>query len=211
MNIKVLDIINGISDLGSLAEDIKPILLDYPISKEMEQWFYTRTNKHINLVQKYCERIYKHYEDYPLLIRKGAAHDDSKFQSAEKVPYIYLTWWHKLKGTPDKFEYPKEIKDAINAATLHHVLNNSHHPESSSSNKSTSVINLKDRDKPPSVIVDATGMKNIDILECVADWCGMSEELGNTPKSWVDSNLGKRWKFTDEQSDFIYEVIKSSW
>ena len=67
------------------------------------------------------------------------------------------------------------------------------------------------RDKPPEEMIDATKMPDLDIAEMVADWCAVSEERGNTPKSWADKNVNVRWKFTDEQSDLIYEIIDAVW
>lgn len=91
----------------------------------------------------------------------------------------------------------------MNESTQHHVLNNSHHPEFHS-DKRVGVINRSDRDKPPSEIIDATKMPDIDIGEMCADWFSMSEEKKSNPKDWADKNVNKRWKFTDEQKDLIY-------
>ena len=60
-------------------------------------------------------------------------------------------------------------------------------------------------------MVDASEMTRLDIAEMVCDWCAVSEERGNTPKSWADKNVNVRWEFTDEQKDLIYELIDGIW
>jgi hypothetical protein len=45
----------------------------------------------------------------------------------------------------------------------------------------------------------------------VADWLAMSEELGGHPRQWADTNVGVRWKFSEAQSSFIYELIERVW
>jgi len=77
--------------------------------------------------------------------------------------------------------------------------------------KNNNLINKNDRDEPPAEMVDATKMPDLDLAEMVADFCAMSEEKGNTPQSWADRNVNKRWKFTDQQSDLIYEIMNKVW
>jgi hypothetical protein len=93
---------------------------------------------------------------------------------------------------------------------MHHVKSNAHHPESHTEQKGE-LLNRENRDKPPKEIVDATKMGEIDIIEMVADWCAMSEEKGGNPKDWADKNVNIRWKFTDEQKEFIYSAIEIMW
>ena len=44
-----------------------------------------------------------------------------------------------------------------------------------------------------------------------ADWMAMSEEKGTDPNDWAKNNINVRWKFTDEQEDMIYALIKDFW
>jgi len=56
-------------------------------------------------------------------------------------------------------------------------------------------------------VIDVTNMSLTHIAHMTADWLAMGEELGNTAKEWADKNVGKRWKFSDEQTEFIYRII----
>jgi hypothetical protein len=33
------------------------------------------------------------------------------------------------------------------------------------------------------------------------------KERGNSAKGWADKMIGTRWKFTDEQTELIYELL----
>lgn len=190
---------------------VKKAKLDY--TKEMEDWFEERTKRHIALVQKYCKKIFDldpvKYKD---LIERGKEHDQSKFESLEREPYIFVGWDYKCKDDGIKFDVPKDIKEKMSKATEHHVKTNEHHPEFWDPNKDKrETINREDRDKKPKEIVDATKMDDISIAEMVADWCGMSEEKGNTPKEWANKNIEVRWNFTPSQRILIYRLINRAW
>ena len=176
---------------------------------EMYDWFEKRTNKHIDLVRKYCKKIADYdNERFEGIIERGEIHDDSKFDSPEYEPYVYVSWKYKCEDDGKEFEAPEGMEDKMHEATEHHVnnKNNKHHPESHSSQKGT--INKNDRDQPPKIAIDASKMSDLDVAEMCADWMAMSEERGGTPKKWADDNVGKRWKFTPEHEDLIYELIK---
>lgn len=175
-------------------------------SNDMEEFFEERTKKHIDLVRKYLDRLKKHYSyDFK------DEHDKSKYDEPEHEPYLYITWKHKAKNADEEYEIPDEWKEKCDEATFHHIKNNKHHPEYWDDSLTENPINKEDRDKPSGKVVDATKMPKEHILEMVADWCAMSEELENTPKKWADDNIGKRWKFTPEQKDWIYEAIDLIW
>lgn len=188
-------------------------LLERQITDEMRKHFETRTNKHIQLVRKYCERVPDSSNKYYHFLQERAEkHDQSKFEEPEITPYIYLTWQYKMKDDGKEFILPQEIKDSMNNATLFHVTHNSHHPEfHASNNKTMEILNRDDRDKPTETTVDATSMPDIDIAEMVADWCAMSEERGNSPTLWADKNINVRWKFTKDQTDLIHSYINQMW
>lgn len=182
-------------------------------TKEMEAFFKERTNKHIDLVRKYCQKIADYdKERFGDLIERGKVHDDSKFEDPEKEPYVYITWQYRCKDKGEKFDISEDIKEKMSKATEHHVKDkrNTHHPEASCE-KEVDLINRENRDKPPKEIIDATKMTDLDIGEMVADWLGMSEEKNSSPKSWADKNVNIRWKFTDKQKDLIYELIDNVW
>jgi hypothetical protein len=178
--------------------------------QKMKDWFEKRTRRHIELVQKYCKKIADVYPRFKDLIARGETHDASKFKAPEMEPYVWVSWQYKCKDDGIEFKAPEGTDEKMNQATNHHVKSNKHHPEYWSS-KEVNLINRKDRDKPPAEMVDATRMPDLDLAEMVADWMGMGEEKGNTPQSWADRNVNKRWKFTDQQSDLIYEIMNKVW
>ena len=177
---------------------------------KMEDWFEQRTQRHIELVQKYCKKIADQYPRFKDLIERSKTHDASKFFAPEMEPYIYISWQYKCKDDGVKFDPPEGLDEKMNQATQHHVKNNAHHPEYHC-DKEVDLINREDRDKPSKELVDATKMPPIDLAEMCADWMAMSEEKNSKPRDWADRNVNKRWKFTDEQSDLIYEIISRIW
>jgi len=181
---------------------------------EMLAWFKERTQRHINLVQGFAEEI-EHYdpERFKGLVKQTKDHDQSKFEDPEIEPYVFITWDYKCKDDGIDFEIPKPMQNRADRATEHHIKNllNKHHPEAHC-DKEADLINKEDRDKPVrDKVIDATDMPELDVAEMCADWMAMSEEKGNTPKSWANKNVNIRWKFTDEQKDLIYELIDNVW
>ena len=177
---------------------------------EMKDWFNKRTNRHITLVKKWCGEIADYDKKrFGELESRAEEHDRSKFEDPEMDPYVYVSWDYKCKDDKVEWDKPDGIDDMMTDATEHHVNSNRHHPEFHSEKKGR--INRKDRDKPPEEMIDATKMPDLDVAEMVADWMAMSEEKGNTPKSWADKNVDVRWKFTDAQKKLIYELIKEVW
>jgi len=183
-----------------------------PEYKKMKEFFEKRTNKHIDAVKKFCKKIAEYDEErFGKLTNQVKDHDQSKFKDPEIEPYVYVTWSYKCKDDGVDFDPPVGMDDKMNEATTFHVLNNSHHPEKHAGEDSN-VINKEDRDNPiRDKIIDATDMPDLDIAEMVGDWCAVSQERGNSPKSWADKNVNVRWKFTDEQKDLIYELIEAVW
>lgn len=178
---------------------------------EMEKWFETRTNKHIERVQKYCKKIAEYDEKrFGNLIEQGKKHDESKLKNPERDPYVYVTWGYKCKDDGVKWSPPEDMDEKMNKATEHHVKNNRHHPEFHS-DKEVNLINRNDRDKPPKELIDATKMPDLDIAEMCADWLSMSEEKGSNPRDWAKKNINVRWKFNKKQEDLIYELIENIW
>ena len=98
----------------------------------------------------------------------------------------------------------------MDEATIHHIKNNRHHPEFHT-DQVEGILNTNDRDKPPEELVDGTKMPDLDIAEMCADWCAMAEELKNNPIKWADDNIGVRWRFDDEQTEWIYKILNKVW
>jgi hypothetical protein len=185
------------------------------VSKEMVCFFNIRTKLHIDLVNKYIDKLSKNIEiskfiDISKLRIVGGNHDKSKYLDPEYTPYIYVTWSYHLKDMGLEFKCSDFIKKKMNLATNHHVKSNKHHPEYWD-NSSLKIINRSDRDKPLSKIIDSTSMPLIYVSEMVCDWMGRSEEKQICPYVWAKNNINIRWKFTEEQIDFIYIILDSSW
>jgi len=183
---------------------------------EKEQFFVDRTNKHIQLVQDAAAKIVKAYPGFDKLLKQVETHDQSKLEEPERTPYIEITWRHKLENEKGEFDPIKGIgyqtpgkleKEEENAATLHHITTNSHHPEYHLEDKSDANINKDDRDKSDEC-VDASRMPDIDIAEMVADWAAMGEELGNLPREWFDKQKDVRWHFSEHQEELIDKLLK---
>lgn len=182
-----------------------------PEQKRMRDWFHDRTARHIELVKKYCVRIFEYDEDrFDGLVERGEEHDESKYEDPEVDPYILISWQYKCRDDGIDWDPPEGMEGDMSMATEHHVKNNPHHPEFHC-DKEVDLVNREDRDKPPSEMIDATGMPELDIAEMVADWMAMSEEKGTDPTDWAKKNINKRWKFDDDQEDLIYELIGAAW
>ena len=186
-------------------------LVESSITNEMIEYFYERTNRHIDLVKKYGRLINElGIEGLEDIVEVCNKHDASKFEQPERDDYIFISWDYKCKDDGTEFDLPQEIKDNMNRASEHHVKNNAHHPEYYCKQEDVK-FDRHDRDKLEK-IVDATKMPEISLAEMVADWCAMSEELGkNTPKEWADNNVNIRWNFNDSQVKFIYDLISKIW
>lgn len=91
---------------------------------------------------------------------------------------------------------------------MHHITNNSHHPEYWLEDKTKANIDLQNRDKSLEV-VDASGMSDDAVVEMVADWQAMSEELKkNTAREWYNKQKDVRWHFTESQDQLIDKLLK---
>jgi len=183
--------------------------VDMNYTKEMEDWFNERTRRHIELVQKYANLIAEYKpEVFGDLVEIVENHDASKLNDeSERVPYIFLSWNYHCKDLKKDFVLSDSLKEKTHEATMHHVINNKHHPEYWAGE--TAQINKDDRDAVTKELVDATTMPELYLGELVADWMAMSEERGNTVKEWADKVVNKRWKFTDKQKDVIYDLIQN--
>ncbi|MBD3407381.1 MAG: hypothetical protein GF411_14790 [Candidatus Lokiarchaeota archaeon] len=160
-------------------------------TSEMIDYFYYRTCEHIDRVIQNMKKVDDRTDyDHDVLISRGQSHDESKYQNeVELVPYIWLTEFYRCQNSGQDFEYPSGIESQVDAACLHHVQNNRHHPE------------FHD---------DINSMSDIDIIEMVCDWTAMSQELGQdggSAKGWADKNIGSKWNFNNDRIDLIYYII----
>jgi hypothetical protein len=213
---RIYDITNNLQYIKSVDELI--MRSSNLFTKEQIEWYYIRTHKHINLVHKYCKKIYNAniFDNSVVNICELARdHDLCKFEYPELLPYIAITRDYKLKDEGKKVNLSTEEKIWQNTATGHHVRNNQHHPEYWDENFKS--VPLNDRDsKTVKRTTDGTKMPLISIAEMVADWCAMSEEKGTNPYDWANStivgrNINARWQFTDTQKDLIYKILNEIW
>lgn len=174
-------------------------------TKEMNEWFKSRTAKHIRLVREMIEKIIDKYPEFSALRERGKQHDASKYQDPEKDAYVWISWMYKHKNTGKPFKYPAGVEEKAHEATEHHILNNPHHPEY---HAGKSGISKKDRDSAVRK-VDATSMPDLDVAEMVADWAAMSKELGEgSPRAWYEEKSKTRWKFSLKQKALIAKLLK---
>ena len=159
----------------------------------MVDLFFERTSYHTNLVKKYCNRVEKflrkNYDfryTYLNIHNRGEDHDLSKFEGPEIIPYILINFKHHLKNIGYDYKFSDKIEEFMSRASYYHISNNQHHPE---------------------FFENINNMSYLDISEMVADWCAMSEELGNHPRDWANKNIGTRWRFDNNKKDFIYYLI----
>lgn len=177
------------------------------MSEQKLNHFYSRTWAHVRRVQLNAQVLAESgCVDAAGLLKQVTAHDDSKFIEPEFSVYVEITWMHRCKRLGETFEMTDDLEQRMVEATLHHVKANRHHPEYWAP---TASINPKDRDAPPGVLIDGSGMDDISLAEMCCDWVSMSQEkLGtNAAHEWARQNIGVRWGFDQAQTDRIYELL----
>jgi len=164
-------------------------VLSYP-SKEMFEFYTKRTGDHIARVRNNIKTILTHFSDLDEkeLLKRGKDHDASKYSEKEFIPYVWLTEFHRCQNDNIPFEYPAGIEEQVEPASEHHINNNRHHPESFN---------------------DPNEMTLIDVIEMVADWNAMSQELGTSLKDWVKTTLhkDKKWVFDKKHLNWINNLV----
>ena len=192
------------------AQNLDDMIKYAKITKDMVDFYHKRTNRHIDLVRKYCKKIHEVFGDqFGDIIARGLAHDQSKWEDPEFKPYIYITWDYRCKDMGEDPGISAEIREEMHDATEHHVDHNRHHPEYHCKDRGR--LNREDRDAPTGIMIDAAKMEDLDIAEMIADWCAMGEEKRNSPVEWADKNVNKRWKFKESQKNLIYRIIDAIW
>lgn len=149
--------------------------------------FIERTKQHIKRVNKYASNIGK---SYPM-------HDSDKFTD------LFDGYSLMKKENPTQEEI-----NAIDKATFIHVTSNPHHCEYWSL---TPIHGFTRTNCTPHGPLDVRLMTEDAMFEMCCDWCAMSEEYGNTPYEWLKKVCPSRWIFTQEQLDFIYNLLGKLW
>jgi len=158
-------------------------------TEEMVEFYEKRTKEHIDRVAKSIHKLISlglpelNPEE---LKTRTINHDLTKYGVDERVPYIWLTEFHRCKNESIPFEYPEGVEDVVRKATLHHIKNNRHHPELHNS---------------------PSDMTNDDLAEMVCDHHAMSQELGTDLIEWEKGVINKKWKFSDDQTKLIWKLI----
>ena len=179
--------------------------------EEKLEYFEKRTQEHIDRVKVAAQKIVDAgvlgEHDGALLLDQVQGHDASKLEEPERTPYIEISWRHKFDNYKS-YKKPGTLdQGAENEATMHHILNNSHHPEYHLDDKNKANINSEDRDKSDTCI-DASNMPAVDLAEMCADWQAMSEELkNNTAREWYDKQKDVRWHYSEEQDELIDKLL----
>ena len=155
----------------------------------MVAFYERRTKEHIDRVRR-CLSVLAAVTEYAdELNERAKVHDASKFSPEERIPYIWLTEFHRCRRSGEPFEYPDGMEDQVRAAIDHHMSTNRHHPD---------------------FHADPNDMSDVDLIEMVCDWTAMSQEFdqdGGSARGWADKTVGSRVKFNQEKSRFIYAMI----
>ena len=155
----------------------------------MVAFYERRTKEHIDRVRR-CLSVLAAVTEYADELNERAnVHDASKFSPEERIPYIWLTEFHRCRRSGEPFEYPDGMEDQVRAAIDHHMSTNRHHPD---------------------FHADPNDMSDVDLIEMVCDWTAMSQEFdqdGGSARGWADKTVGSRVKFNQEKSRFIYAMV----
>lgn len=167
--------------------------------------YFSGTKKHLGDVFKFIDKIYAlDNAKYAALPIRKLLYDLSKNMEPEFKAYTLLMW----KDEHPEFKLSSEMEDFVKRGIFHHWKNNRHHPEfHDGSLKLSNVVGLDD-DIPPNKVVNATDMTDLDLAEMVADWCALAGDNNMTPDTWAKNHIGKHFKFTPDQVNTIYSLIK---
>ena len=164
--------------------------MDNEPTKEMIEFYAKRTKEHIDRVRRNIEYalakldLTKHQKEK--LKARATHHDSSKFGSEELVPYIWMTWYYKLKREGKEFTYPTGMEAKVTKAVEHHYKTNRHHPQYFNN------VTAK--------------MSHVDIIEMVCDHAAMSQELGDSLIDFEKNVTFKKFEWSEIDKDFILRV-----
>lgn len=159
------------------------------ITNEMKEHFYIRMNKHIDLVNYFANKLSLSFPN----------HDKDKFSEQCLNTQIIFSWCKK-----NNIPLPSKDELDIDYYTLRHIMTQKHHPEYYVTNKRLLVGFTRNK---PTYNLPCQNMERDSLIEMCCDWCAMSKEFHNTPHSWANKTVNKRWLFTEEQTKLIYEIL----
>jgi hypothetical protein len=157
---------------------------------EMLAFYERRTNEHIERVRRCLALLADVVGRREELMERAKVHDASKFGPEERIPYVWLTEYHRCRRSGEPFEYPAGVAESVTEAIRHHVTSNRHHPE---------------------FHADPNDMTEVDLIEMVCDWTAMAQEFGQdggSARGWADKTVGKRVAFNEDKRRFIYRIIE---
>jgi hypothetical protein len=156
----------------------------------MIEFYERRTIAHIGRVRS-CLRVMAEITHYGSeLLTRAKEHDASKFEPEERIPYIWLTEFHRCRRNGEFFNYPEGIAEQIELAVQHHMSVNRHHPEYHES---------------------PDDMSEVDLIEMICDWTAMAQEFdqnGGSARGWADKVIGTRVHFGQRHRQFVYSMIE---
>lgn len=157
---------------------------------EMIAFYERRTEEHIERVRR-CLAVMASVTKYTTELHERArTHDASKYGPEERLPYIWLTEFHRCRRAGEPFSYPAGVEDRVRAAIDHHLAVNRHHPE---------------------FHADPNDMTDVDLIEMVCDWTAMSQEFGQdggSARGWADKTIGSRLQLNKNRRQFVYDMIE---
>ncbi|MCM2375257.1 DUF5662 family protein [Aporhodopirellula aestuarii] len=156
---------------------------------EMVAFYERRTEEHIERVRR-CLAVMASVTEYAdELNERARLHDASKYGPAERIPYIWLTEYHRCRRNGEPFAYPDGMEERVRSAIDHHMTTNRHHPD---------------------FHADPNDMTDVDLIEMVCDWTAMSQEFGQdhgSARGWADKTIGNRLHLNKAKRQFVYAMI----
>jgi hypothetical protein len=156
---------------------------------KMVALFERQTAEHIQRVRRCLLIMAEATEHGDELRARAEVHDASKYDPEERIPYIWMTEYHRCRRKGKPIAYPHGMESRLRTAIEHHATTNRHHPDSHA---------------------DPNDMTEVDLIEMVCDWTAMAQEFdqaGGSARKWADMTIGRRVHFNEEKRRFIYEMI----
>ncbi len=157
---------------------------------DMVAFYERRTEEHIERVRR-CLTVMASVTEYAdELNERARIHDSSKYGTEERIPYIWLTEFHRCRRAGEPFTYPDGVEESVREAIEHHMTVNRHHPD---------------------FHANPNDMTDVDLIEMVCDWTAMSQEFGQdggSARGWADKTIGKRLHLNEDRQQFVYAMIE---
>lgn len=173
-----------------------------PITEEMRQAFDERTKEHIDRVLYFGN----------ILGFDFSGHDSSKWD-ADKIDGFILS----NAATNMGLKLDADDLKIRETAVFYHIKSEPHHPSYWDDNITIDNYTMNPKgfgnkgEFDNTFVIDATKMDKRSMVEMCADWCAVSDELNTNPHDWADANVGTRWKFTDDQKNFLNNTLEVLW